>query len=256
MDLSSSFESKPRRPLALRLGKKLRPAINGLASRYSEVPDAPLLDEATLPWTARVRAEWQAIRKEAREILHYSEAIPPLNQISPDHARIAGDGNWKSFFLHGYGQRIDENCRRAPRTAALADRIPDLNSAFFSILGPGCHIPRHKGVTKGLLTWHLGLDVPGEPEKCHMRLADRHIHWRAGQSFLFDDTYPHEVWNETNDVRVILLVQVRRPMRWPGSIGPDLFLWGIRRSAFVRDARSRLSDWETIFRAAEQNERC
>lgn len=109
-------------------------------------------------------------------------------------------------------------------------------------------------MTKGLLTWHLGLHVPTDPEKCRMRIADELVHWRAGQSFLFDDTYPHEVWNDTDDDRVILLVQIRRPMRWPGSVGPDLFLWGIRRSAFVRDARSRLADWEAAYRAAEQNE--
>jgi len=249
-------QSRAPRPFAIRLGKKLRPAINQMAARHSMLPDAPLLDEDALPWTRELRSHWEAIRDEARAVLFHSDAIPPLNEISPDHARIAGDSRWKSFFLFGYGQKLEANCRRAPVTAELAGRIPDLNSAFFSILAPGCHIPRHKGVTKGLLTWHLGLDVPAEVEKCRMRVADETVHWRAGRSFLFDDTYPHEVWNDTNDVRVILLVQVRRPMRWPGSIGPDLFLWGIRRSAFVRDAKSRLVDWEAAYRAAEQNEAC
>jgi len=256
MNLQRASPARAPRPLTIRLGKKLRPTINQMAARSSKVADAPLLDESALPWTRHVRSQWRRIRDEARAVLAHLDAIPPLNDISPDHARIANDNRWKSFFLHGYGQRSEENCRRAPATAALADGIPDLNSAFFSILAPGAHIPRHKGVTKGLLTWHLGLDVPSQPENCRMRLADELLHWRAGQSFLFDDTYPHEVWNDTGDVRVILLVQVRRPMRFPGSIGPDLFLWGIRRSAFVRDARARLADWEEVYRAAEQNERC
>ncbi len=242
-----------KRPLSIRLGKKLRPRIDRIAAASSLIPDAPLLDEATLGWTAGLRAEWRTIAAEMAAIRSRDAAIPALVDISPDHSGIARGDDWKSFFLWGYGERIAVNCARAPRTAALLERVPDLNTAFFSILAPGAHIPRHRGVTKGLVTWHLGLQTPREAERCRMQVDRETVHWQAGQSFLFDDTYEHEVWNDTGETRVILLVQVRRPMAWPGSIAPDLFLWGVRRSPFVKDAVRNIENWDAAYRAVEED---
>ena len=101
------------------------------------------------------------------------------------------------------------------------------------------------------MTWHLGLKVPADAASCRMRVDTETVHWGEGESFLFDDTYEHEVWNDTDETRVILLVQVRRPMAWPGSIAPDLFLWGIRRSPFVKDAVRNIENWDAAYKAIE-----
>ena len=240
-----------KRPLIITLGKKLRPKIDAIAAEASLLPNAPLLDQDALPWTGEVADEWRTIRDEMNAIRRHDAAIPALADISPDHSGIAKGGDWKSFFLYGYGEKIAANCARAPKTCALLETIPDLNTAFFSILAPGAHIPRHRGVTKGLVTWHLGLQVPQNARECRMQVDSEIVHWRAGESFLFDDTYEHEVWNDTGETRVILLVQVRRPMAWPLSIAPDLFLWGIRRSPFVKDAVKNIEQWDAAYRQIE-----
>ena len=77
---------------------------------------------------------------------------------------------------------------------------------------------------------------------------------KTASGCFFDDSYFHEVHNDTNERRVILLVQVKRPMRILGRVTNDLTLWGIRRSPFVQDARHNLGDWEEAYRLAEQNE--
>src|SRR3546814_18910846 len=46
--------------------------------------------------------------------------------------------------------------------------------------------------TKGLLTCHLGLIVPRDGD-VRMRIGDRIIRWE-GETLVFDDTHPHEVW--------------------------------------------------------------
>lgn len=241
----------PSRPLSVRVGRKLRPWINRAITHSSRVPNSPVLDADLFRWTRTLSAEWHAIRAEAERVIRHQSAIPPLNEISPDHARIAADGKWRSFFLYGYGYRIDENCARAPATAALIEQVPGLNSAFFSILAPGCHIPRHKGVTKGILTCHLGLRVPARAERCRMRVEDRVVHWREGECLVFDDSQEHEVWNDTDETRVVLLLQFARPLRFPGNAIARLFLEGVRRTAFVQEARRNLGDWETAYRNAE-----
>ena len=148
------------------------------------------------------------------------------------------------FFLVGYGYPIEENLARCPQTAAAIAQIPGLNSAFFSILAPGTHIPDHRGVTKGLITCHLGLVVPSDGD-VRMRVHDRIVRWAEGETLVFDDTYRHEVWNETGGTRVVLLIQAERPLRQPGKWFADFFMGFVRRSAFVQEARENIHRWNS-----------
>ncbi len=237
-------QPRPRRPLIITIGKALRGVFDRLIASSSLVPNDPVLDMRLFPWTQMLRENWQAIRVEAEGVALRRHAAPSLSIISPDHRAIAAPEMWRSFFLWGYGYRIDENADRCPVTAALVERIPGLNSAFFSILAPGTHIPEHRGVTKGLITCHLGLMVPRDGD-VRMRVRDRVVRWAEGETLVFDDTYRHEVWNDTGGTRVVLLIQVARPLRAPGKWVADLFLRGIRRTAFVQEARTNIAAWNT-----------
>jgi len=209
------------------------------------------LDTAAFPWAKHLEENWTTIREEAEHLLRDRESIPLLRDLSSDHKRIA-DTRWKSFFLWGYGYRVDQNCSQCPRTAALVSKIPGLNTALFSILEPGAKIAKHNGVTKHLVTYHLALITPVDVQNCLMRV-DRHIvHWESGRCFMFDDTYRHQVWNNTPETRVILLVQVKRPSRFFAHVLGEFFLFCVRRSRFVQEARRNISAWQ---KAQELTER-
>ncbi|HEU0134736.1 MAG TPA: aspartyl/asparaginyl beta-hydroxylase domain-containing protein [Allosphingosinicella sp.] len=242
----------PPLPPLMRLGKKLRHRIGAVIARSSKVGDSPVHAASLFPWIARLEARWPEIREEVDALLAREEGIPPLAAISPDHRRIAPPGKWRSFFLWGYGYRNAENCARCPKTAAAVAAIPGLNSAFFSILAPGAHIPRHRGVTKAILTAHLGLIVPKRREACRMQVDRQILRWDEGRTLVFDDTYHHEVWNDTDEHRVILLIQFRRPAGFIGRVVGALFLAAVRRSRFVQDARSSLGDWEKAMQRLER----
>lgn len=246
----SPASAVPKRPFILRAGKKLRRSVDWIVARSSLVPNDPVLDPAIFPWTQLLRDDWRAIREEALAVTRNDEAVPALRKVSPDHARIAEDDKWRSFFLIGYGARIEENIARCPRTAAVLAQIPGLNSGFFSILRPGTHIPEHRGVTKGLMTCHLGLQVPAGGS-VRMNVGPETVGWAEGETLVFDDTYHHEVWNNTNGTRIVLLVQFERPLRQPGRLVADLFLGGIRHSAFVREAQDNIALWEQSIRKVE-----
>ena len=243
----------PPLPPLFRIGKKLRHRIGAVISRSSKVGDMPVHATSLFPWIAQLDARWPEIRAEVEAVLAREEGIPPLADISPDHRRIAPPGKWRSFFLWGYGYRNEENCARCPKTAAAVAGIPGLNSAFFSILAPGAHIPRHRGVTKAILTAHLGLIVPKQRSACRMQVDQQVLHWGEGRSFVFDDTYHHEVWNDADEQRVILLVQFRRPAGLLGRLVGSLFLAAVRHSRFVQDARSSLGDWEKAMQRLERD---
>lgn len=233
----------PKRSLVYRVGKRWRPAIDRTLSAHSAAPDQPVLQPELFPWTAALEEEWETVRKEAEAALRDLNAIPPLHDVSPDHRRIAELDRWRSFFLYGYGYRMDQNCERCPQTARLLAAVPGLNSAFFSILKPGAHIPLHRGVTKAIMTCHLGLRTP-KAGRCEMAVGDETVRWSDGRAAVFDDTYPHEVWNDTDELRIVLLIQFKRPIRQPGKLLGDLFLTGVRYSPFVQEARRNVLAWK------------
>ena len=239
-------------PRLFKLGKKLRHRVSAVVARSSKVGDRPVYDPGSFPWIADLEARWPEIRDELALVLQRQAAIPPLADLSPDHRRIAPPSKWKSFFLQGYGYRAEENCRRCPVTAEAIGGIPGLNSAFFSILEPGTHIPRHRGVTKAILTAHLGLIVPADRLSCRMQLDEQTLTWEEGRTLVFDDTYHHEVWNDTGELRAVLLLQFRRPVGPLGRLVGGLFLWGIRRSQFVQDARAQMGEWEAAMQRLER----
>ncbi|WP_294441717.1 aspartyl/asparaginyl beta-hydroxylase domain-containing protein [uncultured Sphingomonas sp.] len=236
------LRAEPGRPLIIRIGKHLRGLFDRMIASSSLVPNDPVLDVRNFAWTQVLRDNWQTIRDEAVAVALQGDASPSLATISPDHRSIAKINMWRSFFLWGYSYRIDENAARCPKTTALVEQIPGLNSAFFSILAPGTHIPAHRGVTKGLITCHLGLVVPRDGD-VRMRVDNRFVRWSEGETLVFDDTYDHEVWNETSGTRVVLLIQFARPLRNPGKWIADLFLGFVRRSAFVQEARDNIASW-------------
>jgi len=243
----ASLAAEPGRPLIVRVGKHLRGLFDRLIASSSQVANDAVLDVRDFPWTALLRDDWQAIRDEAIAVALREGAAPSLATISPDHRAIAEIGMWRSFFLWGYGFPIEENLARCPKTARLVAEVPGLVSAFFSILAPGTHIPDHRGVSKGLITCHLALIVPRDGD-VRMRVGDRVVRWAEGETLVFDDTYRHEVWNETGGNRVVLLIQFERPLRRPGKWFADLFLGIARRSAFVREARDNVLAWNAAMK--------
>lgn len=246
-----TMQADPDRPRLLRWGKHLRGVFDRLIARSSLISNDPVLDMRDFAWTAALRDNWRTILAEAKTVALIRNAAPPLATVSPDHRAIAHVDQWRSFFLWGYGYRIDENADRCPATTRLVEAIPGLNSAFFSILAPGSHIPAHRGVTKGLVTCHLGLIVPQDGD-VRMRVGDRVVRWAEGETLVFDDTYDHEVWNDTGSTRVVLLIQFKRPLAQPGKWLADRFLSVVRRSAFVQEARDNVAKWNAAMARIDQ----
>ena len=226
--------------LLVRVGKRLRPGIDKVLAAQSKVGDPPVFKKEDFGFPAFLEENWQTIAEEAQAVVKERDGVHSLVEVSPDHQGIADDKRWKSFFLVGYGYRIDHNCARCPKTAALLEHIPGLISAFFSILEAGAEIPPHRGVTKAMLTGHLGLSIPKDRDSIGLRVTDQVLRWEQGKVFIFDDTFEHEAWNRTDEDRIVLLMHVKRPMKLVGRMLGGLFLEGAKASTFVQDARKNL----------------
>ena len=130
-----------------------------------------------------------------------------------------------------------------PQTAALLARLPGLQNAWFSILAPHYHIPPHRGPTRAVVRAHLALKVPAQAQDCWIRVADERYSWREGEVVLFDDTYEHEVRNDTDETRVVLFIDVLRPMDRVGGWVNGALLALLRSSTYVKTPLRNLQQW-------------
>jgi beta-hydroxylase len=220
--------------------------------RSSTVPTTPFLSTGTFDWIAEVERHAGEIRAELDAVLAYREDLPNFQDISPDQVSITNDDGWKTFFFLGYGFRADANCARCPQTTAVLDGIPGLTTAFFSILSPGKHIPEHRGPWRGVLRYHLALQVPEPASDAGIEVGGEIAHWEEGRSLLFDDGYEHRAWNDTDGVRVVLFADVIRPLRGPARWLNQALIRVIAVSPFIQEARGRHEEWERRFEAARQ----
>ena len=44
-----------------------------------------------------------------------------------------------------------------------------------------------------------------------MRVATETVRWREGELIVFDDSFEHEVWNDSGETRIVLIVDFNHP---------------------------------------------
>lgn len=232
--------------LRLRLKTAMFSAVEETLKRRSLVGDRCFFDSAHFPWVRHVEANHERIRKELARVLKYTEAIPNFQDISIEQSAITTDGSWKTFFFYTYGRKMKGNCELCPETAALLESIPGMTTAFFSILLPHKSIPIHRGPYAGVLRYHLGLRIPAQASLCGIEVGGETASWEEGRSLIFDDTYLHRAWNLSDEVRVVLFVDFRRPLAFPFSVLNRMWISAISASPFIKGMVHRQKRWDAV----------
>lgn len=188
--------------------------------RFPFLPADEYFEREHFPWIEELEAATPAIRAELQDLLakgdagfapyvQYPSGYPESKWSELDHSE-----RWSAYFLWRHGKRIDAHCERCPKTAAalanvpLADHAGRAPTAFFSLLHPKTRIPPHTGVTNARTIIHLALIVP---EGCGFRVGGETRQWVEGTAFAFDDTIEHEAWNDSDQLRAVLILDVWNP---------------------------------------------
>lgn len=162
------------------------------------------------PNAARLRDSLPIMLEEIQAAVGASHVIDG----DPNFTTISKDAKWRALYLRFYGPLDPLALEKCPRTCALLTDLPEVKVAFVSILEPGGHITSHNGPYKGILRYHLGMRTPND-DRCALNMSGERYSWRDGEDVMFDDTYNHEVTNDTSIPRIILFVDIPRPFKNP-----------------------------------------
>ncbi|MBY0399734.1 aspartyl/asparaginyl beta-hydroxylase domain-containing protein, partial [Myxococcota bacterium] len=220
----------PRKGKKRLLKRHLRHAWRWLEQRgfVEQVPPLVRDYHRLYPELAILERHFEVIQKECLELMASTDRIPHIRQSGGQYTTGGiHQVDWKTFMLKS-GRFLEANCARAPETTRLLRRIPGLEMAFFSILGPHQHLRAHWGYYKGFFRYHLALVVPDDNRdgRCWLRVNDDRTaydlrirsvieetpkyHWHEGEGIVFDDTHLHDAANESDRPRAVLFLDLRR----------------------------------------------
>lgn len=180
------------------------------------------------PTSKLLEANWETIRDE-----YYGLSIDKNNLWS----RFSTNNKehwkgWNTVVLRSFGHDNKQNMMLCPILSNILKSDPNITTAIFSILEPNKTLHSHYGPFKGVLRYHLGIDVPTDGE-CFISVNGQTYDWKNGEGVLFDETYKHFATNQTSKPRVILFLDVKRPnLSWFKSMVNDFLIYLIGNSPY------------------------
>jgi len=177
-------------------------------------------DRDQFPWLDSIEAASDDIRAELLSVLHdHPQDLEPYVNVAGGFAnerwhQLNQSRRWSVYYLWREGEPVSEHLARCPRTVSALEAWPRCEipgrgpSALFSILDAHTHIPPHSGVMNTRLFVHLPLIIP---PSCRFRVGGVTHEWRPGEAFVFDDTFEHEAWNDSDAPRAVLIFDIWNP---------------------------------------------
>ena len=174
------------------------------------------------PWLAELEAATDVVRAELQALMQDpGAAFAPYVQLDPAHPQAASwtgvnnSPDWSACHLFRHGNEVTANAARCPRTMELLAKLPLMRirnhapEVVLSVLRPHAHIPPHYGSVNGRLIVHLPLVVP--PDCGFLAVAGEKRGWEEGKCLVFDDSFAHEAWNDSDQTRVVMLLDIWNP---------------------------------------------
>lgn len=232
---------------------------------YSLIGSGPWYDASLLPTLEILKDNYKIIQEEVEQnVMPRLSDLYTLNRhVKPIAVRNCNENDIrnsdtqqqslldrKSFFFLIFGHVFEHSRCTCPKTFQILDSIPNLRVAFISILAPHTQITLHQGQwNKGLVRCHLGLKIP--TINCQIKVGGITRNWKEGELLCFDETSPHQAWNDSDDYRVVLIVDVLRPLSFPMNIVNWIYLELVTLTSKIQQGLSDIRKWERQFHSAK-----
>jgi ornithine lipid ester-linked acyl 2-hydroxylase len=157
---------------------------------------------------------YRVIQNEVNQVLYQKWIDWPEKELYQNSV------SWTIFPFYGFGVYDLENCQKMPVLAKLLSTIPNLKLATLSRTSPSTKLTPHRGWkshSNHALRCHFGIYVPENKSSIHVKINDKEYkQYHKNNSWLvFDDSEIHWSENNSNQDRIILIVDIERPNHVP-----------------------------------------
>lgn len=119
---------------------------------------------------------------------------------------------WRIINIKVGNEYSDDAYKHFPFLVKLLQNTQEVYSCAISILQEGVHIPIHVGYYKGIMRYMMPIIVPKDRDNVFLCVNEKQYNWTEGIGVLWDDNYPHKVYNNTKEIRVVIYMDVIRPL--------------------------------------------
>lgn len=177
-------------------------------SREFQGNEPYFFDPSDFPWVRQIERNWTVIRNELLEQLDKGrgQLVPYMNEELMSRPK-----KWRTLGLMFWTIKSKSNCRLFPRTWEVLKQVPNLTAVSFNLLEGQTTIKPHVGNTNAIVRCHLGLIIPDVLPRCGFRVGEESRGWKEGKLLMFCDAHRHTAWNNTNENRYIMVIDVMRP---------------------------------------------
>jgi aspartate beta-hydroxylase len=206
--------------LDILLGKRRAYSSLPKDTYFPYLPAIEFFPREYFPWLATLEAATEDIATEALGALTGASAdfapyvdFPPGTPID-EWAPLNHSMAWTTYSLWHDGAPVPAHQKMCPKTCAVLSQLPMCDvpgyapGAYFSVLKPHTRLPPHTGTTNTRSIVHLPLIIP---QGCQFRVGAQARQWEKGQAWVFDDTIEHDAWNDSDQVRIILIFDIWNP---------------------------------------------
>ena len=189
----------------------------GFSIKYDTAPT--FFDSNMFPWREQLELRYPDIRKEILAGLNVaSDGKPYLTKRHRLEGKLweplVNKMSWASVHLYQNGVANGKVVHKFRQTLEALAGLPlattngKPSEVFISVLAPHTRIPEHFGVSSAILTAHMPIVVPPD---CGLKVHEEIRAPEPGKLMVFDDTWEHSAWNNSDQPRVVLIFELWHP---------------------------------------------
>jgi len=154
---------------------------------------------------------WKGIYEISKNRAKIDETWIKLNPYKKCHSwygvKLNDKKIWETLIILNNSQVTKLGEKFFPKTSSILNQHKEITSISVAKFPSHSYIPPHRG-DKNIIRIHLGLIVPdGDIMFCVKGECKK---WSNGKSLAFNDFYEHQAWNNTEEDRINLIVDVNR----------------------------------------------
>ena len=203
----------------------------------SNIETGPFLDlQEYFPNYKYLEEKTDIFQKELKNLLDRTNNGKDIPNINDQLIKINGkEKGWKVYQIKLGSNIVNTAKNDFPELVKTIEKYPEILNVAISVLERKSKIEMHIGYYKGIIRYMLPLKVPKDKSKCFLCVNGEKYIWKEGKSILWDDNFPHKVYNHSEETRVVIFIDVVRPhLDWKRKIFNNFALSLLNDSAITK----------------------